>query len=205
LLACTVASAYWRPWLANQGMNYLATGKNPPRLGNQHPNIVPYQVFETEDGHIVLSIGNDATFRRFCEAFGLADLPSDARFATNAARVENRQLVTQTLAPVLRQHPTAWWVERLETLSIGCGPINRLSDVFADPQVQARGMVVEMPHPTVQGGRVKLLANPVRLSATPPEYRLPPPLLGEHTDHVLGGLLGLTEEEIAGLRARGIV
>ena len=99
-------------WLANQGMNYLATGENPARLGNQHPNIVPYQVFPTADGHIVLSVGNDPTFKRFCEAFALTHLLEDARFATNAARVENRQLVTDTLTPVMQQHPTGWWVDR---------------------------------------------------------------------------------------------
>ncbi|HET8996285.1 MAG TPA: CaiB/BaiF CoA-transferase family protein [Acetobacteraceae bacterium] len=192
-------------WLSNQGMNYLATGENPPRLGNQHPNIVPYQVFATADGHVVLSVGNDPTFRRFCEAFDLGHLLDDPRFATTAARVQNRALVTETLAPVLRAHPTAWWVERLESLSIGGGPINRLSDVFADPQVKARNMVVEMPHPTAEGGRVKVLANPVRLSATPPDYRIAPPLLGEHTEHVLGGLLGVSSAEIADLRERGIV
>ena len=114
-------------WLANQGMNYLATGENPARLGNQHPNIVPYQVFPTADGHIVLSIGNDPTFKRFCEAFALTHLLEDARFATNAARVENRQLVTDTLTPVMQQHTTIWWVDRLEALKIGCGPINKLS------------------------------------------------------------------------------
>ena len=153
-------------WLANQGMNYLATGENPARLGNQHPNIVPYQVFPTEDGHIVLSIGNDPTFKRFCEAFALTHLLEDERFATNAARVSNRQLVTDTLTPVMQQHPTGWWVERLEALKIGCGPINKLSEVFADPQVVARGTVVEMQH--ASGETVKMIANPVRLSETPP-------------------------------------
>jgi crotonobetainyl-CoA:carnitine CoA-transferase CaiB-like acyl-CoA transferase len=192
-------------WLANQGMNYLATGEDPPRLGNQHPNIVPYQVFATADGHVVLSVGNDATFRRFCEAFDLMDLLADARFATNAARVENRQLVTDTLAPVLRGQPSAWWLERLEALSIGCGPINRLSEVFADPQVQARGMVVTMPHAAAEGGQVKLIANPVRLSATPVDYRIPPPLLGEHTEAVLGRLLGMGAAEVAALREKGVV
>ena len=192
-------------WLSNQAMNYLASGEDPPRLGNQHPNIVPYQVFATADGHIMLSIGNDPTWRRFCEGFALAHLCDDANFATNAARVRNRALVTDTLAPVLAQHPTAWWLAKLEALSIGCGPINRLSQVFADPQVQARGMVVEMPHPATADGRVKLLANPVRLSATPPDYRLPPPLLGQHTDEVLGGLLGLSPAEIGELRAQGVV
>ncbi len=131
-------------WLANQGMNYLATMENPARLGNQHPNIVPYQVFPTEDGYIVLSIGNDPTFQRFCEAFALTHLLEDERFATNAARVQNRALVTDTLTPVMRGHSTAWWVEKLEALKIGCGPINRLADVFSDPHVVARGMVVGM-------------------------------------------------------------
>jgi crotonobetainyl-CoA:carnitine CoA-transferase CaiB-like acyl-CoA transferase len=192
-------------WLANQGMNYLATGENPPRLGNQHPNIVPYQVFATEDGHIVLSIGNDPTFQRFCQAFGLEPLLADPRFATNAARVENRALVTETLAPVLAAHPTAWWVDKLEALKIGCGPINRLSEVFADPQVIARGAVVEMARPGAENDRVKVIANPVRLDVTPVDYRLPPPLLGEHTAAVLGELLGLDDAAIAGLRAEGVV
>ena len=192
-------------WLANQGMNYLATGENPARLGNQHPNIVPYQVFPTEDGHIVLSIGNDPTFQRFCAAFDLAALLGDARFATNAARVENRALVTETLTPVMRRHPTAWWVENLETLKIGCGPINRLSEVFADPQILARGAVVEMDQPAAAGGKVKVIANPVRLSATPPDYRLAPPHLGEHSASVLAELLGLGEAELSGLRAKGVI
>jgi crotonobetainyl-CoA:carnitine CoA-transferase CaiB-like acyl-CoA transferase len=190
-------------WLANQGMNYLATGENPPRLGNQHPNIVPYQVFPTADGHMVLSIGNDPTFKRFCEAFDLTHLLADPRFATNAARVENRQLVTDTLTPVMQTHPTLWWVERLEALKIGCGPINKLSEVFADPQVVARGMVREMTH--AAGVDVKVIANPVRLSATPADYRLAPPLLGQHTDAVLAERLGLDPAAIAALRAKGVV
>jgi crotonobetainyl-CoA:carnitine CoA-transferase CaiB-like acyl-CoA transferase len=190
-------------WLANQAMNYLATGENPPRLGNQHPNIVPYQVFESSDGFVMLSIGNDPTFKRFCENFGLEHLPEDPRFATNAARVENRKLVTDTLAPVMAQHPTTWWVEKLETLKIGCGPINRLSEVFADPQIKAREVLREMQHGS--GATVKVIANPVRLSETPPEYRMPPPLLGEHTDEVLRSRLGLADEELAGLRANGVI
>ena len=190
-------------WLANQAMNYLATGENPPRLGNQHPNIVPYQVFATSDGFVVLSIGNDPTFKRFCENFDLAHLPDDPRFATNAARVENRKLVTDTLTPVMAQHPTAWWIDRLEALKIGCGPINRLSEVFADPQVQAREVVREMAHGS--GATVKVIANPVRLSETPPEYRTPPPMLGEHTDEVLRGRLGMSEAELAALREKGVI
>ena len=192
-------------WLANQAMNYLATGENPPRLGNQHPNIVPYQVFATTDGHIVLSIGNDPTFRRFCEAFALAALADDPRFATNAARVANREAVTQALSPVLRRFSTQEWVARLEALKIGCGPINRLSDVFADPHVQARGMVMEMAHPQATGGAVQMVANPVKLSATPAAYRITPPALGEHTEAVLGGLLGMDAADIAALRDNGII
>ena len=190
-------------WLANQGMNYLATGENPPRLGNQHPNIVPYQVFPTQDGHVVLSIGNDPTFKRFCEAFALTHLLEDARFATNAARVEHRQLVTDTLAPILRGHPTAWWIDKLEALKIGCGPINKLAQVFADPQVVARGMVREMAHSS--DAMVKVIANPVRLSETPVDYRRAAPLLGEHTAEVLGAELGLDAAAIAALRAEGVV
>ncbi|PZW50982.1 crotonobetainyl-CoA:carnitine CoA-transferase CaiB-like acyl-CoA transferase [Humitalea rosea] len=190
-------------WLANQGMNYLATGENPPRLGNQHPNIVPYQVFATEDGYIVLSVGNDPTFKRFCDVTGQQALLDDPRFATNAARVENRALVTDTLAPVLKSRTTTDWVAALEAASIGCGPINTLAQVFADPHVQARGVVVDMPH--ASGETVQVIANPVRLSATPPTYRSAAPLLGQHTDEVLREHLGLTIDEIATLRAARIV
>jgi crotonobetainyl-CoA:carnitine CoA-transferase CaiB-like acyl-CoA transferase len=190
-------------WLANQGMNYLATGENPARLGNQHPNIAPYQVFPTQDGHIVLSVANDPTFKRFCEAFNLTHMLEDARFITNAARVGNRQLVTDTLTPVMMQHPTSWWIERLEALKIGCGPINKLAEVFADPHVVARGMVLEMDHSS--GQTVKVIANPVKLSETPADYRLPPPLLGEHTEAVLGERLGLDAAAIAALREKKII
>jgi len=191
-------------WLANQGMNYLATGQNPPRLGNDHPNIVPYQVFPTADGFIVLSIGNDPTFARFCSNVGLDGLLADERFATNAARVTNRKLVTDTLTPVMQGHGTDWWVERLEALKIGCGPINTLEKVFADPHVQARGVVVEMPHAATPDG-VKVIANPVRLSETPADYHLPPPVLGQHTDEVLGERLGFSAERMAALRAAGVI
>lgn len=190
-------------WLANQGMNYLATGENPPRLGNQHPNISPYQEFPTRDGYIILAVGNDPTFERFCRAFGLAHLPEDARFRTNATRVENRDLVTRTLTPVMRTRTTAEWVAALEAEKIGCGPINTLKEVFADPHVAARDMVVTMPH--ASGAEIRVIANPVKLSATPPDHRAPPPLLGEHTDRVLTGLLGLSAQEVAALREAGVL
>jgi crotonobetainyl-CoA:carnitine CoA-transferase CaiB-like acyl-CoA transferase len=190
-------------WLANQGMNYLSTGENPPRLGNQHPNIAPYQEFPTKDGYIILAVGNDPTFERFCKAFGQEQLLSDPRFATNASRVQNRQLVTDTLTPVMTSRTTAEWIVLLEEQKIGCGPINTLEQVFADPHVQAREMVVEMGH--ASGATVKVIANPVKLSATPPAYRSPPPVLGQHNAEVLGGLLGMAEAEIAALREKKVV
>jgi len=160
-------------------------------------------VFPTGDGYMVLSVGNDPTFKRFCEAFELTHLLTDARFATNAARVENRQLVTDTLTPVMKQHPTDWWIERLETLKIGCGPINTLEKVFADPHVVAREMVLEMPTPS--GTPVKVIANPVKLSETPADYRIAPPTLGQHTDEILSGRLGLDAAAIAALREKGVI
>ena len=190
-------------WLANQGMNYLATKENPPRLGNQHPNISPYQEYPTKDGYLILAVGNDPTFERFCKNFGCEHLLSDERFATNPSRVANRDLVTQTLTPVMKSKTTTEWVEALEALKIGCGPINTLKDVFNDPHVIAREMVVKMTQ--TSGTQIEVIANPVKLSATPPDYRSPPPALGEHSDSVLGGLLGMSAAEIAALRVKGIV
>ncbi|WP_149535670.1 CaiB/BaiF CoA transferase family protein [Siccirubricoccus phaeus] len=190
-------------WLANQGMNYLATGENPPRLGNQHPNIAPYQEFPTKDGYIILAVGNDPTFERFCKAFGQEHLLSDPRFASNPVRVQNRDLVTETLTPVMKSKTTAEWITALEAQKIGCGPINTLKDVFADPHVQARNMVVDMPH--ASGETVQVIANPVKLSRTPPSYRSAAPVLGQHTQEVLGEVLGMSEAEIAGLKEKGIL
>lgn len=190
-------------WLANQGMNYLATGENPPRLGNQHPNIAPYQVFPTKDGHIVLSVGNDPTFERFCKSFGCEAMLEDPRFATNAERVANRDAVTATLTPVMQSKTTAEWVAALEERKIGCGPINKLSDVFADPHVKARGCTVDLT--LSNGAAVTVIANPVRLSATPADYRIAPPLLGEHSEEVLTGLLGMTEAQVQTLKDKGVV
>jgi len=190
-------------WLANQGMNYLATGENPPRLGNQHPNIAPYQEFPTKDGYIILAVGNDPTFERFCKAFGQEALLADPRFATNPIRVQNRQLVTDTLTPVMKSKTTAEWIDALEALKIGCGPINTLEQVFADPHVKAREMVVDMAHGS--GETVKVIANPVKLSATPPSYRSAPPVLGEHTNAVLSDVLKMSAAEIAALKEKGIL
>jgi len=190
-------------WLANQGMNYIATGENPARLGNQHPNISPYQEFPTKDGYMILAVGNDPTFERFCKAFGQEALLADERFATNPKRVANRDLVTQTLTPLTKSKTTTEWVDALEALKIACGPINTLAQVFADPHVVARGMRVKMDH--ASGQEIEVIANPVKMSATPADYRVPPPTLGQHTDEVLRGLLGMNDAEMAALKEKGIL
>ena len=189
--------------LANQAMNYLATGAAPKRLGNAHPNIVPYQDFPTADGDFILAVGNDSQFRKFCEVAGLPALPDDPRFSTNKARVAHRA----ELIPLLRQatvfRTTAEWVTLLETAGVPCGPINDLAQVFADPQVQARGLRVDMPNS--MGSVTPQVASPLRLSATPVDYRLAPPLLGEHTEALLQRLLGLGAEQIADLRRDAVI
>ncbi|MBU3057176.1 CaiB/BaiF CoA transferase family protein [Pseudomonas indica] len=189
--------------LANQAMNYLTTGVPPRRLGNAHPNIVPYQDFPTADGDIILTVGNDSQFRKFCEVAGFREWADDPRFSTNQARVAHRA----ELIPLIRQatvfKTTAQWVALLEEAGVPCGPINDLAQMFADPQVQARGLRVELPHPLA--GTVPQVASPIRLSETPVQYRNAPPLLGEHTERVLGEVLGLSPERIAALREAGVV
>lgn len=185
--------------LANQAMNYLTSGNSPRRLGNAHPNIVPYQDFPTDDGYMILTVGNDGQFARFCEVAGHPELATDPRFATNKARVGNRDTLIPLLNKITIQRTTAAWIAALEAVSVPCGPINTLAEVFEDPQVRARGLRVDMQHPQV--GTIPQVASPFRLSATPVDYRLPPPMLGEHTDAVLGKVLGMSPEAIAQLRA----
>ncbi|WP_369958485.1 CaiB/BaiF CoA transferase family protein [Pseudomonas benzenivorans] len=189
--------------LANQAMNYLTTGTPPRRLGNAHPNIVPYQDFPSADGDFILTVGNDGQFRKFCEVAGLTALADDPRFSTNQARVAHRA----ELIPLIRQatvfKTTAEWIAQLEAAGVPCGPINDLAQVFADPQVQARGLRVELPHPLA--GSVPQVASPIRLSATPVQYRNAPPLLGEHSEQVLQRWLGLDAEQVAALRRAGVV
>jgi crotonobetainyl-CoA:carnitine CoA-transferase CaiB-like acyl-CoA transferase len=192
-------------WLANQGMNYLSTGKNPARLGNQHPNIVPYQVMPTSDGYIVLSIGNDPTFERFCKLSGDEKLINDPKFKTNAARVSNREFVTNTLNEITKRNTSEWWLTELEKQKIGCGPINTLSEVFSDPHVKAREMIIEMEHAKTGKAPLKLIANPIKMQETPPSYRLSPPLLGEHTEEILSEKIGLSLDEIKILKDQGII
>jgi formyl-CoA transferase len=189
--------------LANQGGNYLATGKPPGRLGNDHPNIAPYQVFRTADGSLILACGNDNLFRKFCEVAGCLALADDARFASNGKRVENRVELTRLLNEVFLKRPTKEWIARLEAAGVPCGPINDLSQVFSEPQALARGLRMELPHPSA--GKVSLVRSPMRFSQTPVEHGVPPPMLGQHTDEVLMSLLDKTASEVAALRSAGIV
>ena len=190
-------------FLANQAMNYLATGEAPGRLGNAHPNIVPYQTFRTSDGDIILACGNDNLFNKFCELAGCQALAKDPRFATNAKRVENRVEITAQLNAVFAKRTTREWVDALEQGGVPNGPINNLKQVFEEPQVVARGVKIEMEHPTA--GKVPLVASPMRFSATPVEYKLPPPTLGQHTEEILRDVLKYDAAEIARLRAEKIV
>ncbi|HEX6411540.1 MAG TPA: CaiB/BaiF CoA-transferase family protein [Burkholderiales bacterium] len=184
--------------LANQGANYLATGEPPGRLGNDHPNIAPYQVFRTKDGSLILACGNDNLFRKFCEVAGCTSLPDDARFATNGKRVANRVELTRILSDIFLKKTTREWIEALEAAGVPSGPINDLKQVFEEPQAVARGLRMQI-------GNVSLVRSPMRFSETPIEHQAPPPLLGEHTDEVLRGLLGKSEGEVARLRSEGIV
>jgi len=188
---------------ANMAMNYLASGKPPARAGNAHPNIVPYQTFEASDGYIIVAVGNDGQFRKFCEVAGDPALAVDERFATNPGRVKHRAALVPKLSALIAQKPMHHWSEALEAAGVPCGPINDLAQVFEDPQVRHRGMRIELPHPAA--GKVSLVASPMKLSRTPVEHRSAPPMLGEHTDEVLEQSLGLRPDEIAALRASGVV
>ena len=196
LLDCQVAM------LANLGASYLVTRQPPRRLGNAHQNIVPYQVFEAADGHMILAVGNDGQFAKFCAVAGRPDLAADARFATNAGRVRHREQLVPIVAGLMRTRMRADWLAALEAAKVPCGPINDLAEVFADPQVRDRGMTTTMPHPLA--GVVELVASPIKLAATPPTMRCAPPLLGQQTDEVLAEF-GLGADEIAALRAAGAI
>ena len=190
--------------LSMQGLNYLTSGAAPPRYGNAHPNIVPYQVFATSDGHIILAIANDGQFDRFCEFAGVDDLCKDERFHTNVERVRNREALIPLLAEAIAAKPSNHWLEGLEANNVSCGPINTIDQVFDDPHVQARDMEIAMAHP-VSKNPVRLIGSPLKMSATPPSYDHAPPLLGEHTDTVLKELLGMNRDDVAGLRERGVI
>ena len=194
VLVSTMGTAY---------MNYLTTGNVLKSYGNAAANIVPYQVFPCRDGRIVLAVGNDGQFAKLCEIAGREELSKDERFATNAGRVRNRDILIPILEEILRQRDVQEWVEALDPVGVPCGPINNMAQVFENPQVRHRGMLLEMPHPL--SGRVPQVASPFRFSETPVRYHSPPPTLGQHTREILHELLGMDDREIAGLSERGIV
>jgi crotonobetainyl-CoA:carnitine CoA-transferase CaiB-like acyl-CoA transferase len=188
--------------LAYQNTNYFSTGRPPRRIGNLHPNIVPYQPFRTSDGDVILACGNDNLFRKFCEAAGCQALAADPRFATNGKRVENRAEITRLLQDIFKKRKSSEWVELLEAAGVPNGPINDIAQVFAEPQVKARGVQIELEHAVA--GMLPMVASPMRFSGTPVEYRSAPPVLGQHTDEVLR-LLKKTDAEIARLRTEGVI
>jgi formyl-CoA transferase len=189
--------------LANVGSNYLNSGKRPRRWGNAHANIVPYQTFACADGHIIVAAGNDGQYRKFVEAGGRPELADDERFATNPQRVKNRDLLVPLLADMVSERGRDEWIAMLEEVGVPCGPINNLDEVFANEQVQARGIEIALPHPTA--GEVKLVRSPMRMSATPATSGKAPPLLGQHTEEVLAEILGKSGEEIAALKEKKVL
>jgi len=187
------------------GANYLATGVIPERIGNAHPNIVPYQSFPTADGDIILAVGNDGQFERFCNFAECPELFTDKRFATNADRVKNRETLIPILRKIISHKPSKFWLEGLEANNVSCGPINRLDQVFNDPQIKARGMNLHMEHSATGTRGVDMVASPIKLSKTPPSYRFPPPMLGQHTEEILREVIGASDLEIAEWRAENVI
>ncbi|HGG04916.1 MAG TPA: CoA transferase [Aliiroseovarius sp.] len=176
-------------WLVNEGVNYLMSGEVPQRRGNQHPNIVPYQVFECADGHAIVAVGNDGQFARFCDMIGLPDLARDPRFTKNTDRLANRDVLIPLLAEHLRQMPKKTVVEGMEAANVPGGEINTIPEAFASDQVAARNMRISVPYPDAKSGHVDLIGNPVKFSRTPVTYRRPPPKCGEHSDDILREIL----------------
>jgi len=189
--------------LANISSNYLCSGVSPHRWGNAHPNVVPYQTFQTSDSWIIVAVGNDGQFRHFVKAGDRELLADDPRFATNPARIEYRDALIPLLAAMVKEKTKVEWISLLESVGVPCGPINNLQEVFENEQVVARGIQLNVPHPTA--GSMKLVASPMRLSKTPVTMRMPPPLLGEHTEEILSATLHYTHEQIAQLRSKGII
>ena len=189
--------------LANISSNYLCSGVSPHRWGNAHPNVVPYQTFQTSDSWIIVAVGNDGQFRHFVKAGDRELLADDPRFATNPARIEHRDALIPLLTAMVKEKTKVEWISLLESVGVPCGPINNLQEVFENEQVVARGIQLNVPHPTA--GSMKLVASPMRLSKTPVTMRMPPPLLGEHTEEILSATLHYTYEQIAQLRSKGII
>jgi len=191
-------------WLANQASNYLVSGKIPRRMGNAHPNIVPYETFQARDGiFIALGVGNDNQWRKFCKLANLDHLMDHPQYASNPKRVENRKELVSILQKIFLQKDSGEWITLLTEAEIPAGPINNLERVFADPQVLAREMLVRMEHPAV--GPIKLVGSPMKLSETPVQYRIPPSLLGEHTEEILRDVLGYDKTKIARLKEENVI
>ncbi|TVQ58513.1 MAG: CoA transferase [Rhodobacteraceae bacterium] len=191
-------------WLVNQGLDFLTDGRTPVRRGNAHPTIVPYDTFPTADGWLILAIGNDRQFAKFCEEAGRPELSDDPLFALNRARVANRVALTALLSEITRTRTTAEWLAALERVGVPSGPVNDIPSAFADPHAVARGARITMPHPVPPSGTVDLIGNPIKLSDTPVSYRHAPPTLGQHTREILDEH-GFSEEEIRGLAEIGAV
>ena len=189
-------------WLMNHNLNYFVSGNVPKRWGNAHPNLTPYQAFPTKDGNLILAIGNDSQFRKFCGVAGLS-IAFEPRFVDNKSRLANRGALVAIIAEAMKSKTTADWMIALEADGVPCGPINTIDQVFADPQVIHRGLRMNLPHSAT--GTVPQVANPIRYSRTPLEYRCGPPVLGEHTEDVLKMDLGLDAERIAELKRKGVL
>lgn len=183
--------------LANQGMNYLATGQNPERFGNGHPNIVPYQTFATQDGSLILAVGNDLQFKKFCQAAQCHELASNTLFKSNQQRVENRAALIPILASIIAKHSTDYWVATLEAIAVPCGPVNTLAQVFNHPQVQHRNMVRQLPDEN--GELINTIASPINLSETPLQYKHAAPNIGQHSEQILTQFLQYNEKQVATL------
>jgi len=189
--------------MANQALNYLVTGIAPTRMGNAHPNIVPYEAFEASDMYLIVAVGNDSQFAKFVEVAGRPELASDPRFATNAARVENRATLIPIIQDFMKERTGQDWIDAMEKVGVPCGPINNMEQVFAHPQVRHRGLQMALDHPLA--GTVPQVANPIKFTGRPHEYQGAPPTLGQHSDSVLRGILEMSDDEIAALKAAGVV
>ncbi len=191
-------------WLANVGLNYLVSQQIPKRMGNEHPNIVPYTVMPCQDGYFVLAVGNDQQFQQFCKV-AKTSLADDPRFTTNSNRVKNRELLYPLLRDITNQHPQKFWVDHLTAANVPCSPVNDIGQVFADPQIMARNMKISMNYPLAASKKVALIGNPINMSQTPVTYRYAPPQLGAHSQEVLQNILGLSQTEITDLYHQKII
>lgn len=192
-------------WLVNGAVNYLTSNELPARYGNGHPNIVPYELFPSNDGHFVLAVGNDSQFVKFCNFAGVPELAENSDFKTNDARIQNRVSLIPIIRKITEQHSMGYWLEGLEENGVPCGPVNNMEQVFNDPQITHREMKIEVPHPLSGKGSVDLIGNPINFSETPVSYNRHPPVLGEHTDEVLNEFLQLDDETVKQLKSQKVI